>query len=149
MYNYMMVILFVYFALFLHNFVIFFEDLFLIIAFMIFLITIFQLISTSTKSVFCSTLQIILGLLYAKLFTRRKEAIEKNKLLVQQLYLKQPADLVAQYAALFYLKHAFNVKLYKEIEIAIQNTSAQLVFIEIQQQLTKELRAQIQTPVKK
>jgi membrane-associated phospholipid phosphatase len=148
MYNYMMVILFVYFALFLHNFVIFFEDLFLIIAFMIFLITIFQLISTSTKSYFAARADHI-RMLYAKLFTRRKEAIEKNKLLVQQLYLKQPADLVAQYAALFYLKHAFNVKLYKEIEIAIQNTSAQLVFIEIQQQLTKELRAQIQTPVKK
>jgi hypothetical protein len=140
MYNYMMVILFVYFALFLHNFVIFFEDFFLI--------TIFQLISTSTKSYFAARADHI-RMLYAKLFTRRKEAIEKNKLLVQQLYLKQPADLVAQYAALFYLKHAFNVKLYKEIEIAIQNTSAQLVFIEIQQQLTKELRAQIQTPVKK
>jgi hypothetical protein len=40
----------------------------------------------------------------------------------------------------FILKHAFNVKVYKEIEIKAQQTAAQSLFIEKQQYLTTNLR---------
>jgi hypothetical protein len=40
----------------------------------------------------------------------------------------------------FILKHTFNVKIYKEIEIKAQQTGAQSLFIEKQQQLTANLR---------
>jgi hypothetical protein len=135
----MMFILFVYFAFFLHTFAIFFEDLFLILAFILFLIVIFELISTSTTTYFAERADYIRSL-YAKLFTRRKEAVTKNKLLVKHLYIEQDKHIISQYAALFYLKHLFNVKLCKEIEIKANQTAIQTLFIEKQQTLTKNLR---------
>lgn len=139
LYNFIMVTLFVYFALFLHTFALFFEDLFLIIAFILFLVVIFQLIATGSTTYFAERANYI-RLLYAKLFIRRKEAITKNKLLIKQLYLEQDNNIIPQYAALFYLKHAFNIKVFKEIEIKAQQTAAQSLFIEKQQQLTTNVR---------
>ena len=40
----------------------------------------------------------------------------------------------------FILKHLFNVKVYKEIEIKAQQTAVQSLFIEKQQDLTMRLR---------
>lgn len=48
----------------------------------------------------------------------------------------------------FILKHLFNVKVYKEIEIKAQQTAAQLLFIDIQQQLTKSLRDLVEVKTK-
>lgn len=45
----------------------------------------------------------------------------------------------------FILKHVFNVKVYKEIEIKAQQTATQLLFIDIQQELTKNLRNLVQS----
>jgi signal transduction histidine kinase len=140
LYNIIMAILFVYFALFLNSFFLFFEDLFLIIAFLSFLTIIFYTTSAMFNTYFAERANYIKSL-YLKLFLRRKEAIVKNMSLLDALYVKEKNDFIYQYAALFYLKTIYIIKLYKTQEILLNNTAAQQLFIEIQKDITRELKA--------
>jgi hypothetical protein len=142
-YTFVNFILFVYFVFFLESFFVFFEDIFLIIAFLSFLTILYQFIITSTAPYFETRAETIRSLYY-KLFARRKEAITKNITLLQQIYVKQERGFIAQFAALFYLKHITGIKIQKAIFIAAETTATQNIFIEIQKQLTRELNAAIQ-----
>lgn len=148
LYSLTMFILFVYFAFFLEHFYTFFEDLFLIIAFLSFISIVFQILSTISSTYFVERAQYI-RTLYFKLFARRQEAIHKNIELLDSLYLKNDKKFISQYAALFYLKFMLNIKLQKEIQHIIDQTAAQALFIELQKELTKSLLQRLELKYKK
>lgn len=142
LYNLVILISFVYFSFFLEHFFVFFEDLFLIFAFITFISIVFLFISNATTTYFAARANYIKGL-YLKLFQRRKEAVKKNMASLEYIYIKQDPKFIRQYAALVYLRYISTIKMQKEIEIIVNTTAAQNIFIEIQKQLTNELQSQI------
>jgi len=81
--------------------------------------------------------------LYKKLFLRRKEAIIKNMITLNTIYLQNDSKFIQQYAALLYLKTQLLIKIDKEQAIVVDNTAAQNLFIDLQKELTQELRTKI------
>lgn len=75
-----------------------------------------------------------------QLFDRRKEAIIKNKFLLDTLFLKQDKNIIAQFAALFYLRFVSTLKLQKEIELVINRTAAQACFQDIHKQVIAQTK---------
>lgn len=115
---------------------------------MTFINIIFYMVSNSATVYFSARADFIKQL-YAKLFSRRKEAVLKNIDLLEQIYIKQDRNFIPQYTALVYLRYISSIKLQKEIELAVEATAAQNIFIEIQKQLTQELHARIVTKYNK
>jgi len=105
---------------------------------MCFISIVFKLINTASSAYFAERATFIPSL-YTKLFSRRKEAILKNIKLITIVY-KPRNDFITQYSALIYLKLVLAVKVYKEQQLALNNTAAQQLFIDSQKELTKQLR---------
>lgn len=115
---------------------------------MTFINIIFYMVSNSATVYFSARADFIKQL-YAKLFLRRKEAVLKNIDLLEQIYIKQDRTFISQYTALVYLRYISSIKLQKEIELVVEATAAQNIFIEIQKQLTQELHTRIVTKYNK